>query len=258
MQNNRNNRLIPVYKLFPNIVTIVSILLGLTAIKAMLSERWEFASILIFLATIFDALDGRIARILSVETSFGAHLDSLADFCNFGIVPALLMYLWKLNEIKIFGWTVTMLYVVSIVIRLARFNVSISANDTKIKEMNKNFFFGIPSPAAAILFIMPLLMSNDPCWLFISSWFYSKLGLIFYAILIACLSISKFATFSTKNMQIPENMIAIVQCFIGAYCILIFVRPWMFIPVSAILFLFSIPISHYIFLSRNSRKDSDL
>ena len=252
----QNKKLIPLYKIVPNIVTIIGILLGLTSIKHMLYGRWEMASILICLAGVFDGIDGRVARILGAESYFGAQLDSLADLCNFGIVPALLMYLWKLNEIKIFGWMVTMLYVVSIVIRLARFNVSIYSDDKIIAQLNKNFFFGIPSPIAALLFILPLLISQDDFWFSLNFLIESNSFYILYGFIISFLVVSKVATFSTKNIKVPHYMITFIQCFIGVYIIFIFVKPWFLIPISCFLFLLSIPVSHFIFLSYKNKLEN--
>src|SRR6056300_1860245 len=106
----------------PNIITIFALILGLTSIKFTMTSDFKLAIISIVLAAILDAADGRIARLINGTSKFGAELDSLTDFVNFGVCPSLLVYFWSLSNIKFYGWIITLIFVVSCCLRLARFN----------------------------------------------------------------------------------------------------------------------------------------
>ena len=144
-------------RMIPNILTLMAMSAGLTAIRFALQERWEFAAYAILIAAILDTLDGRVARILKGSSKFGAELDSLSDFLSFGIAPAMMLYLWAMQDTGRFGWALTLLYAVACALRLARFNTQIEEPDAP--AWTKNFFSGVPSPAGAGLVLMPLILS---------------------------------------------------------------------------------------------------
>ena len=143
----RGFRGVPVRFLLPNLITLLALCSGLTAIRLAFEGRFEIAVAAVILAIFLDAVDGRLARMLKGTSRFGAELDSLADFLNFGVAPALLLYFWALNSLKPMGWTICMMLAVACALRLARFNVML--DDPNKPAWAGSFFTGIPAPAGA-------------------------------------------------------------------------------------------------------------
>ena len=142
--------------LLPNVLTIFGVCLGLSSIKFAIDLNYSIAVIAIGFAAILDTLDGRVARLIKVTSKFGKELDSLTDVISFGVAPGFVMYFWTLNEIGKFGWMFVLIYTVCCALRLARFNL------TQIDESQSwkiNFFEGVPSPAAAGLVLLPLVLN---------------------------------------------------------------------------------------------------
>ncbi|MEE8393114.1 MAG: CDP-alcohol phosphatidyltransferase family protein, partial [Rhodospirillales bacterium] len=133
--------------MIPNILTLLALCAGMTAMRFAIEERWELSAMAIAIAAILDALDGRVARVLKGSSKFGAELDSLADFVNFGVAPAMMMYLWTMQSAGRIGWIVVLAYAVCCVLRLARFNTIIEGPD--LPAWTKNYFSGVSAPAAA-------------------------------------------------------------------------------------------------------------
>src|SRR3954463_14351938 len=146
-------RPIPVRMLVPNVITLLAICAGLTAIRLSTEGRMELAVAAIVFAAVLDGLDGRVARMIKGQSRFGAELDSLADFVNFGVTPGLILYFWKLNELANVGWIAAMVFAISSALRLARFNVAI--DDPNKPPYAENFFTGVPAPAAALTVLLP-------------------------------------------------------------------------------------------------------
>ncbi len=147
---------VPLRILLPNLVTLLSLGSGFTAMRMAAEERFETAVGFILLAAILDGLDGRIARLLKGTSRFGAELDSLADFLSFGVAPAFILYQFGLKDLKSFGWLVAMLFAIAAALRLARFNVMI--DDPTRPEWKKNFFVGMPAPAGALVALLPVYL----------------------------------------------------------------------------------------------------
>src|SRR5919206_2731200 len=116
---------VPVRVIIPNIITLIALCLGLTAIRLAFEGRYEPAVVAIVVAALLDGVDGRVARLLKGTSRFGAELDSLADFVNFGVAPALILYVWGLHELKSAGWIAAMVLALCTALRLARFNVMV-------------------------------------------------------------------------------------------------------------------------------------
>lgn len=148
-------RMMNLWQLLPNFVTVGALIAGLTAVRFATEGRFGLAVTLIIAAAIMDGLDGRIARLLKSESEIGAELDSLCDFVNFGVAPALVLYMWALQDMRAEGWIAALLYTVACLLRLARFNVGARAPDT-----DSNSFQGVPSPAGAMLVLLPIFMVN--------------------------------------------------------------------------------------------------
>lgn len=143
-------------KLLPNLVSILALCAGLTAIRYAFGGNVNVAVLLIALAAFLDGLDGRLARMLQSESDIGAELDSLCDFVNFGVVPALVLYLWGLRGEVSFGWIAVLIYAVCCMLRLARFNVG----SRKADPDEKTTFTGVPSPAGALLALLPVYLAQ--------------------------------------------------------------------------------------------------
>src|ERR1700692_1639003 len=154
----RRFRAIPVRMLVPNLITLLALCAGLTAIRLAAEDKLEWAVAAIVFAAVLDGVDGRIARLLKGTSRFGAELDSLADFVNFGVAPALILYFWGLHELKSAGWIVAMVFAICAGLRLARFNVMI--DDPNKPAWAGNFFTGVPAPAGAITALLPIYVQS--------------------------------------------------------------------------------------------------
>src|SRR6266487_1460298 len=152
----RRFRPIPVRTLVPNLITLLALCAGLTAVRLAIEGKLEFALAAIVFAAVLDGVDGRIARMIKGTSRFGAELDSLADFVNFGVAPALILYFWSLHELKSVGWIAAMVFAICAALRLARFNVMI--DDPNRPAWAGNFFTGIPAPAGALTVLLPIYL----------------------------------------------------------------------------------------------------
>jgi CDP-diacylglycerol--serine O-phosphatidyltransferase len=202
----------PIIQLIPNLVTIMAIVAGLTAIRFGLEGNFERAVKLILLAAVLDGIDGALARMLKSESKVGAELDSLADFLNFGVAPPLIMYFWALQDTKGLGWIAALVFSIASVLRLARFNVS-AKSDEDIDT--KGYYIGIPSPAGALLVMMPMFIT----FAIEAGPFLPPLAVSAYMALVGLGLISRIPTWSFKAVQIRREharFLVIGLVFVGA------------------------------------------
>ena len=178
--------------ILPNVLTIIGVCLGISSIKFALDENYSLAVTFIVFASILDALDGRIARLIKGTTEFGKELDSLTDFVSFGIAPAFILYFWELKNYGKIGWALTLIFSVCCVLRLARFNLSKTSDNV---EWKLNYFEGVPSPAGAGLVLLPLIYELSEFKFSIDI----KSITPFLVLIVALLLISKIPTFSLKK-----------------------------------------------------------
>ena len=178
----------------PNFITIIGLCLGLNSIKLAFEGNFQQSIIFILLAAILDAADGRIARLINGTSKFGAELDSLTDFVNFGVCPSLLVYFWSLSNIKFYGWIITLIFVVSCCLRLARFNLDTDNNQKN--NWRVNFFSGVPAPAGAGLILMPMIVTFSEFDISFVNHEKIVLGIV---ILTSFLMISKIPTYAVKK-----------------------------------------------------------
>src|SRR5215211_1288714 len=155
-RRRRRFRRIPIRLLVPNLITLLALCAGLTAIRLAMEARLEFALAAIVFAAFLDGVDGRVARLIKGQSRFGAELDSLADFVNFGVAPALILYFWGLHELGNAGWIAAMVLAICAGLRLARFNAML--DDPNRPEWKKNFFVGMAAPAGAIAALLPIYL----------------------------------------------------------------------------------------------------
>lgn len=230
---------IPMRYILPNLVTLLGLALGLTSIRFAIEARYELAVIAIAAAAVLDGLDGRLARALDGQSRFGAELDSLADFIDFGVAPALLLYLWSLHEIKNAGWFACMVYVIACALRLARFNVMIE-DPHKPKWMGQ-FFVGMPSPAGAIVVLLPIYLHLSlfqmPGKAFVPV-------IIAYVLLIAFLMVSRIPHFSGKQMgRVPREYFLLILLGVMAGILLLASYPAEVLVLLTIIYLVLIPVA---------------
>ncbi|MEI8146637.1 MAG: CDP-diacylglycerol--serine O-phosphatidyltransferase, partial [Alphaproteobacteria bacterium] len=151
-------RPVPLRILIPNMITLLSLCAGLSAIRMAIEDKIDLAVYLILLAGVLDSMDGRIARLMKGTTKFGAELDSLADFVSFGAVPVVVLYLWGMNGAGPIGWVAVLVFAICGALRLARFNVQ--SEDPNRPAWMGNYFTGVPIPAAAILVLLPVYLEH--------------------------------------------------------------------------------------------------
>jgi CDP-diacylglycerol---serine O-phosphatidyltransferase len=237
--DTRKFKPIPLRYLLPNLLTLLALCSGVTAIRFAIEGRYELAVGGIILAVVLDALDGRLARYLKGTSKFGAELDSLADFVNFGVAPAIILYLWSLNGLKTFGWVVALMIAISCALRLARFNVMLE-DVNKPKWMN-GFFTGIPAPAGAGLALAPLYLGFLG---FINEGHPFAKTISVYEIVIAVLMVSRVPTFSGKNLtRVPREYALPVLAVMALFVVFLISYPWETLSILSVVYLIFIPVS---------------
>jgi CDP-diacylglycerol--serine O-phosphatidyltransferase len=234
-------REISLIKLFPNFVTALGLCFGISSIRLAMFGKFELAVAFIFIATIIDALDGGFARMLNAQSTFGEIFDSLSDFVNFGFCPVFIIYLWNIKSVRFFGWSIVLLCVISMAIRLARFNAN--TNYDKHNNIRSKFFFGVPAPVSAILVLFPLILSFefDSVQEFLLQ---HQFFVIVYLVIIALLTVSTIPTFSLKKIKIKEKFITPIMILFSVFIIALFMERWKTILFMVPMYIVSIPISY--------------
>ena len=250
MDQNKKFKLVSSKKtryLLPNILTLGGVCLGISSIKFSIDGNFNLAVTLILLASILDALDGRIARLIKGTSDFGKELDSLTDFVSFGIAPVFILYFWELNNYGKLGWAICLIYSVCCVLRLARFNL------TKIEdhdEWKNNFFEGVPSPAGGLLILTPLIFELSALSFNIDVRSLTP----FLTILIALLLVSKIPTPSLKKISISSKATIFLLLVAGLIFIALLFYTFETLLLFGLLYLSSIPISIFIFYNQKKKK----
>ncbi len=224
-------------RILPNILTLLAMCAGLTAIRYGIAGQWERAVLAIVVAAMLDGVDGRLARLLRSTSDFGAQLDSLADAVSFGVAPALLMFLWVMHDAGGVGWALSLLHAVCAVLRLARFNTMVGEPD--LPHWAHNYFTGVPSPAGAGIAIMPLIF-----WLYTDSEFFAS-PIVAGAFLLtsSILMVSRVPVFAGKHLRLkPQHALMLMVGVIAVVGFLV-TDPWPTLSILGILYLASIPLS---------------
>ena len=228
-------RPIPVRLLVPNLITLLALCAGLTAIRLSTEGRMELALAAIVFAAVLDGVDGRIARLMKGQSKFGAELDSLADFVNFGVAPGLILYFWQLHDLNNVGWIAAMTFAISGCLRLARFNATM--DDPNKPAFAANYFTGVPAPAGAIVVLLPIYLSflgvPQPPVLLTTA----------FTLLIAVLMISRLPVFSGKSTRLRVRPEMLLPVFVGVifFIALLIGYPWHIVSIGSILYLASLP-----------------
>src|SRR3954452_17874254 len=245
----RRFKAIPVRILIPNLITLLALCAGLTAIRLAFEEKLEWALAAIVFAAALDGLDGRVARLIKGQSRFGAELDSLADFVNFGCAPGLILYLWGLHDLGNVGWIAAMVFAICGALRLARFNVMI--DDPNRPLWAGNFFTGVPAPAGALVVMLPIYVN-----LLGAPKFAATITLL-YTLGIAFLMVSQLPVFSGKRVgkRVPPEMVLPVFVVVVAFTALLIAYPWAMLTIGTLVYLASLPFG-LIAYGKYERKDA--
>ncbi|MBV8753415.1 MAG: phosphatidylcholine/phosphatidylserine synthase [Hyphomicrobiales bacterium] len=230
----RRFRPIPVRMLVPNVITLLALCAGLTAIRLSVEERLDLALAAIVFAALLDAIDGRIARMIKGTSRFGAELDSLADFVNFGVAPGLILYFWQLKELKSVGWIAAIVFATCAGLRLARFNVAIE--DPNRPAWAANYFVGMPAPAGAITVLLPIYLAflGVPI---------PSVATFLYTLAIAIVMVSRLPVYSGKKIgtRVPREFVLPVFMLVVLFFALLISYPWPVLTLGTLAYLGALP-----------------
>ena len=233
----RIQRGIPLRAILPNAITALALCSGLSGIRFAMDEKWEIAVLMVLVAAVLDGIDGKIARLVHGESRFGAELDSLSDAISFGVAPALILFMWTLNDVPRVGWLVALVYALFCALRLARFNAQIDSTEQPHKSAG--FLTGVPAPAGALVAMVPLylwLSTGEP-------WFRSPYIVAPWLAFSALLMVSSLATWSGAALKLRQRIrfeaIAVLVVLAAA----IISAPWPSLTVVALGYLATIPFS---------------
>lgn len=236
---------LPLFKLLPNIVTLAALCIGLSAIRFSIQGDFMKASGFLLLAGFMDGIDGRLARFFNSSSDFGAQLDSLVDFINFGIVPGFIIYAWVGTYGETYGldWALVLFFAVCGAIRLARFNVDLT-REVKNPILEKYFFKGIPAPCGAAMAMLPMVLFYE----FGDGFYTNPILVINYVAILAVMMASRVPTISIKKIPIKNEYVYMTLLILGSIIIGLLVRPWLTLAVVGITYGLSIPITIFAFV----------
>ena len=236
-------------RLLPNLLTMLALCAGLTAVRFAFDGRWEPAVTLIVVAGFIDGIDGRLARLLKATSRFGAEFDSLSDFLCFGVAPALILYLWTLKDARGFGFIPCLLFAVCMALRLARFNAAIDApgpGGAPKPAYASNFFTGVPAPSGAGLALFPIFAALAlEGWGFLGTAAVLRHPLFVAPLLVvvAGLLVSTLPTWSFKKVKIPRNGVLLLLLGAAAYAALLVAEPWAALAAAGLIYAAMIPVA---------------
>lgn len=241
---------VPIRVLVPNIFTLVGLCAGLTAIRMGIEHRWDMAVAALVFAAFLDGIDGHVARLLKASTRFGAELDSLADFVNFGVAPAIVIFIWSLEDLKSLGWIAVLVFAVCSALRLARFNVSLDQTDQP--AWKKSFFVGVPAPAGALILLLPIYAQDLGL-----HWPSLTPLVLLYTVAIALLMVSNVPTISIKMLgqRIHREYVPPLFVLAALFMALLLTYPAHTLFLGSLVYLASIPVSAYRYVLAKRRAD---
>lgn len=231
---------VPIRVVLPNLVTLAALAMGLTSIRFAVERNFQYAVYAIMIAAILDGLDGRLARALRGTTRFGAELDSLADFVDFGVAPALILYFASLQQIRSFGWFAALIFAIAAALRLARFNTML--DDPDKPAWHANFFVGMPAPAGAIVGLLPLYFQLSSL---ATPGFRLPVSVeIAFVIGVAFLMASRIPHFSGKKIgRIPREYFIVILFGVAAALVLLATFPMEMMVALSLSYLASVPFA---------------
>ncbi|OYX07667.1 MAG: CDP-diacylglycerol O-phosphatidyltransferase [Sphingomonadales bacterium 32-68-7] len=238
--------------LLPNAITAAALCSGLTGIRFAIDGRWDMAVFAIVLAGLLDGIDGRIARLLKAQSRFGAELDSLADSLSFGMAPALVMFLWSLQDLPRFGWFASLAFAICCALRLARFNAQIDMAEQPHKSVG--FLTGVPAPLGAGLAFLPLYL-----WLATGEAVFRHPALVaVWMTAIAVLMISNLATLSWTSIRPRRDIRLPAIALTGLMFAALLTEPWWTLAALCLLYLALMPyaLTRYARIKRQRKADA--
>lgn len=220
----------------PNAITAAALCAGLTGIRFAIAGEWEKSVFAVIIAGLLDGIDGRIARLLKAQSRFGAELDSLADNVSFGVAPALILYLWSLQDLPRLGWFAALAFAIACALRLARFNARIDLEDEPRKTAG--FLTGVPAPVGAGLVFLPLYLwfvtgreeFREP--LLVSGWL----------VAMGFLLISSVATLSWGKLRPRKHVRLEVIAFFGMVGAALLTEPWLTLVGISVVYAAMLPV----------------
>jgi len=231
-------------RMIPNLLTMLGLCAGLTAMRFALEGRFAASAIAIAVAACIDGLDGRIARLLHATSRFGAEFDSLADFLCFGVAPSFILYQWSLHDLRGYGFMPCLMFSVCMALRLARFNAAL--DDSPNHPFMYNFFTGVPAPAGAALALFPLLLGLEAHrqafgWLetFAHSYTLSAVTLIGTAALL----VSTLPVWSFKNFKVPTQFVLPALLGVALFAAFLLTDPWAALACLDVCYIVLLPLS---------------
>ncbi|MBS0475549.1 MAG: phosphatidylcholine/phosphatidylserine synthase [Proteobacteria bacterium] len=221
--------------LVPNAITAAALCAGLTGIRFAITGDYHMAVAAVILAGVLDGIDGRIARLLKAQSRFGAELDSLADNVSFGVAPALVLFMWSLQQVPRLGWFAALAFAVSMALRLARFNARIDMADEPRKAAG--FLTGVPAPVGAGLAFLPMYLAFTtqlPMWQdprVVAPWL----------VVIALLTISNLPTLSWGKLRPRRSLRLEVILLVGVLAAAALTEPWWTLVGICAVYLLTVP-----------------
>ena len=237
--------------LLPNALTILGVCLGLSSIKFAMDSNYAISVIVIGFAAILDTLDGRVARLIKGTSKVGKELDSLTDVISFGVAPSFIMYFWAVNTLGRIGWMLVLIYTVCCALRLARFNLT-TVEENEFWKVN--FFEGVPSPAAAGLILLPLILNLSGLFQFENNATVSSIVILS----VSFLMVSKIPTYSLKRILIPRNLVIFLLLGIGIYLSLLIFYTFETLFFTGVIYILLIPISFFHYKKLNKKSSESI
>lgn len=233
-------RRIKLRNVIPSMLTVFAICAGLSSIRMSIHDNLTAALYLIMLAVLLDGMDGKVARYFDTASPFGAELDTLADFFNFGIAPGILLYtaIFQGTEFESLGWLSCMVLAVCCALRLARFNIAL--DDPDPPNLSKSYFVGVPAPALACLALMPTFLMLIG-WTSLPDFGY---GIAIYVIFVGTLAVSTLPTFSIKHTSVKPSGLPIIVVGLVVLVMCLVVYPWVTLAIANVIYLASLPVAY--------------
>jgi len=231
--------------ILPSIFTSLSLFCGFYSITASIKESFLYASWAIILAAAFDAIDGRIARLIHSVSRFGEQYDSLVDVISFGIAPGILVYSWALKSFGKWGWLVTFLYIICVTLRLARFNVQSNSLESK-------YFYGLPSPSSAVMIATTVILFYNLGIAEIKNVTIPLLTCLLAMLMVSTIRYHSFKEFDFRKRRPFNVLVALILLFI-----LLIGEPEIFLFAGAGIYTISGPVG-YFFMMRRKRLQKEL
>lgn len=237
-QRDGATHLIMFQRMIPNLITLTAMAAGVNSIQHAIHMEWEKAILALLVAMVLDVIDGATARLLKATSDLGAQLDSLSDFLAFGVTPAIILYIWALEQSGKGGWIATLFYISATALRLARFNIE----QKSAPKAYQGFFVGVPSPAGAGLVLLPVVF-----WLqfpaFFSQFSVASPLIALWTMFIGTLMVSRIPTFSIKTIRLPAVAVMPVMAFAALLIAGLFTMTWQTFTLIGLAYIASLPFA---------------